>query len=376
MRRLLSFLRPGVIVGPLPVTLVNGTVPDANQVMADFNWIVSQVNANASQGAGAITVNRLYNADMSLAQRIGVGGSLAIAGGTKAYTVDRWQVAAPASGAVTATQIVNPGLPQFNYALRVQRNSGNAATGSVAFAQSMESNDSYALQGQTVTLSFWARAGANFSPAGNTLTAQLWTGTGTDENILTSYTGGAASINGSFSLTNNWARYQASATLPSTMTEYAVSFGFAPTGSAGASDYADVTGVQVEIAAVASSFDFPRLADNIERCQRYYQKSFPLSVAPAQHVASGLVFCYANKAYPAQSSFTLPLLGPMRAAVAATLYNPTAANANVNNHTAGADYTACIGFASPACLVISGNPPSAGAVGDACEVCWSADAEL
>lgn len=34
------------IIGTLPVTLQNGTTADATQVMADFNFIVSQVNAN------------------------------------------------------------------------------------------------------------------------------------------------------------------------------------------------------------------------------------------------------------------------------------------------------------------------------------------
>src|SRR6185369_6154773 len=35
------------IVGALPFTLTNGTTADATQVMADFNSIVSDVNANA-----------------------------------------------------------------------------------------------------------------------------------------------------------------------------------------------------------------------------------------------------------------------------------------------------------------------------------------
>jgi hypothetical protein len=35
------------IIGILPVALANGTTADASQVMADFNYIVNQVNANA-----------------------------------------------------------------------------------------------------------------------------------------------------------------------------------------------------------------------------------------------------------------------------------------------------------------------------------------
>lgn len=40
------------IIGALPVTLSNGTTADATQVMTDFNWIVSQTNANGAALAG------------------------------------------------------------------------------------------------------------------------------------------------------------------------------------------------------------------------------------------------------------------------------------------------------------------------------------
>lgn len=40
------------IIGPLPVTLSNGTEADASQVMTDLNFIVNAVNANA-QPAGS-----------------------------------------------------------------------------------------------------------------------------------------------------------------------------------------------------------------------------------------------------------------------------------------------------------------------------------
>jgi hypothetical protein len=36
------------IIGTLPNTLTNGTTADASQVMADFNYIVNQVNANGT----------------------------------------------------------------------------------------------------------------------------------------------------------------------------------------------------------------------------------------------------------------------------------------------------------------------------------------
>lgn len=51
-----DFFRLAVIVGALPVTLTNGTTADATQVMADLNWLVNQVNANAAPLVGTAMV--------------------------------------------------------------------------------------------------------------------------------------------------------------------------------------------------------------------------------------------------------------------------------------------------------------------------------
>lgn len=40
------------IIGSYPITLANGTLEDANQVMVDFNYVAAQVNANAAQLVG------------------------------------------------------------------------------------------------------------------------------------------------------------------------------------------------------------------------------------------------------------------------------------------------------------------------------------
>ena len=45
-RLIRNYLRLGVIVGPLPNNIIDGTIIDAVPVMANYNWIVNQVNAN------------------------------------------------------------------------------------------------------------------------------------------------------------------------------------------------------------------------------------------------------------------------------------------------------------------------------------------
>ena len=69
------------IIGPFPSTLVNGTVEDANQVQTLLNWIQSQVNSNATGGVGTSARNLIYNGAMQIAQRIGTGGNIVVAGG-------------------------------------------------------------------------------------------------------------------------------------------------------------------------------------------------------------------------------------------------------------------------------------------------------
>ena len=54
-----SFLTLGVIVGALPNNIVNGTTIDAVPVMANYNWIVNQVNANAAPASTAVTTTVL-----------------------------------------------------------------------------------------------------------------------------------------------------------------------------------------------------------------------------------------------------------------------------------------------------------------------------
>jgi hypothetical protein len=65
-----EFLRLGIVINALPNVITNGALIDAVPVMADFNWIVSQVNANASStsdmnaaiAASAAALNTTINA--------------------------------------------------------------------------------------------------------------------------------------------------------------------------------------------------------------------------------------------------------------------------------------------------------------------------
>jgi hypothetical protein len=223
--------------------------------------------------AGTVQANPVLNSAMQVAQR---GTSFAVTAGL--YTLDRWQGYRGVAGSTITRQNTNDttNLPNIQYCARVARNSGNTATNSILLTQDFETVNSIPYAGKTVTLSFYARAGANYSATSNILYGGIITGTGTDQNNTTgSYTGAAASLGVNFNLTTTWQRFSTTGTIPTTSTEMEVKFVFDPTGTAGANDYFEITGVQIDIGSVALPFRTyaATLQGELSACQRYYTRT-------------------------------------------------------------------------------------------------------
>jgi len=195
---------------------------------------------------------------------------------TAAYSADRWACTRAVTGSTITRQLTNDttNLPFIQYCARVQRDSGNSATNSVYLTQSFENVNSTPFIGQTVTMSFYARKGADFS---GSLSVYLASGTGTDQNVNGTWTGNTYVVNQTPTLTTSWARYSYSGTVAATKTQIAAMFVTAPTGTASTNDYFEVTGVQVEIASSASAYS-PNAATfqgELAACQRYYYRITP-----------------------------------------------------------------------------------------------------
>ena len=218
--------------------------------------------------------NAMINGGCEIAQRGTAAVTLTAAG--LLYPVDRI-FAGRSSGTTgaTAQQINSTTLTGFNNAVRVQRTAGNTATNDLYIGQSMESLNSIPLAGKTVTLSFYARAGANFSSSGSALSVRLYSGTGTDQSGLGSgFTGTATPISTSQVITTSWVRYSFTATIATTATQLQFLAFYAPVGTAGAADYFDITGIMLEVGSQVSPF--VRAGLNIQgelaMCQRYCYK--------------------------------------------------------------------------------------------------------
>ena len=263
--------------GDLIAATGSGTVTNL-AVGADGTTLVadSSTSTGLRYTAGTVQANPVLNSAFQVWQR---GTSVAVAANTPTYTADRWCATGQAANeALTVSRQATgdtTNLPFIQYCGRVQRNSGQTGTGAVLFSNNFENINSTPFVGKTVTYSFYARAGANFSATSNTLNALLISGTGTDQNrTSTGWTGETNVASSTATLTTTWQRFTATGTVASTATQLGVYFSYAPTGTAGTNDYFEVTGVQIDIGSVALPFrtNAGTIQGETSACERYYQR--------------------------------------------------------------------------------------------------------
>ena len=210
--------------------------------------------------------NAIINGDMDIWQR---GTSGIVPTSTQPYSADRWE--SYRAGYAAGMSVYRPAGPTgITYAARVQRDVGNTSTANMAFGQPIESMNSTRFAGKNVTLSFWARAGANFSSASSILTAQVTYGTGTDQNYRSGFTGNTVVVSSPVTLTTSWQRFTISGNVSATATQVGVQFSYTPIGTAGAADHFEITGVQLEEGLIATPFEQRPVGLELSLCQRYF----------------------------------------------------------------------------------------------------------
>lgn len=149
-------------------------------------------------------------------------------------------------------------------------------------------------------------------------------------------------------------------------------------GTSGATFY--ITGVQLEKGSTATSFDYLDYGRSLIQCQRYYEKSFDIGTAPAQaSTTTGQATLIAGKAGTGtQYSAYIGYKSQKRDIPSTvTFYNPTNANAQARDYTAGGDCSSTALYVSGTSgftLQAAGN--AATTVGNLIAVQWSSTAEL
>ncbi|AIO75453.1 hypothetical protein [Burkholderia multivorans] len=118
------------IIGTLPAILQNGTTADASQVMADLNYIVNQVNANAMAagtispgslvGIQVLTASGTYTptagATKAIVEAVGGGGA---GGGASSTNSGQWAFGAGGSSGAYGKIFIASGLVTQNVTIGV-----------------------------------------------------------------------------------------------------------------------------------------------------------------------------------------------------------------------------------------------------------------
>jgi uncharacterized membrane protein len=261
------------------VQLSDSTSSTSTTLAATANAVKTTYDLANSAYAGAFTnnfyagKNKVINSAFQIWQR-----GTSIAGATAVnYAADQWQLFRAGTTLTRQATGDTTNLPNIQYCARVQRNSGTTGTAAVLLSQSVETSNAIPYAGRTVTLSFYARKGADYSGASSGMGATVFTGTGTDQNYISGFTGVATAFTFAPTLTSTWQRFTQTGSIASTATELAVNFSYEPVGTAGANDYFEVTGVQLEIGSVATPFQTASgsIGGELALCQRYYYRNAP-----------------------------------------------------------------------------------------------------
>ena len=290
-----------------------------------------------------VNANPVLNSAFQVWQR---GTSFSFPAGTSAangFFADRWQTVTSANQACTVSRIATgdtTNLPNIQYATRYQRNSGQTGLGILTIAQNFETINSIPYAGKTVTLSFYARAGANYSATSSILGVRLASGTGTDQNVFSGFTGSSLPISQNATLTSTWQRFTFTATVPTTSTQLAIYLDFTPTGTAGAADYYDITGIQLEVGSVATPFKTyaGTIQGELAACQRYYFDfaKYQGDWAFAASYSTGTFASYtSNMSYPVEMRTTPTLTISDAASLSGKMSTYNTAGTRTDNVTPG-----------------------------------------
>jgi hypothetical protein len=211
--------------------------------------------------------NKIINGGFDIVQR---AISAALTTSPAYQTVDRFSFLQLTTAAGSSAQVSGSGSGQ-RYALKIGRTAAATATGSIITQYAAETSDSILLAGSPVTFSFMAKVGANYS--GGPLAINVYTGTGTDQSLatLSAWTGNAAPVSTTQSLTTSWAKYYFTGTFGASVSQFGFDMRWTPTGTAGADDNLYITAIQMEKGSIATPFENRPIGVELALCKRYYQ---------------------------------------------------------------------------------------------------------
>lgn len=321
--------------------------------------------------------NRLINGAFDINQR------LVTAPADDAYVHDRWYVLTQSNPITVGTQ-TNPENGQANC---IRLTQSNASAQRMGLAQIIESVNCIDLRALVLSLSGRLRCSSSqalrwavleWTGTANTVTSDVvndWTSTTyTASNFFIAST--AVVAMGSLTPTaNTWTPITETVGVPTSSMNNLIVFVWTE-GTAAQNVTLDIGLMQLEAGGVATPFERRTFAAEVALCQRYYEKSFALTAAPAQNTNTNNVSWTGS--HGAATNFTIPIIFRVvkRTNVTAVTYNPSAANAEARDYVTGTDCSSTTASMQATGGRIFGTTPGGSSAGNPIGVHWSADAEL
>ena len=264
-----------------------------NAIHMDYEAALTQLNSQYA----TVNTNRnilWMNGGLEVWQRgAGASASIAIPGAVERYSADRWYLITDVFQVSSVSAVA--GLVNESYrAAKVQRGAGQTGTTQMSFCYPIDTDELARMRGEKVTISALLRSGANWSATN--VTVKLYVGEGSPTKAGNNG-GNFSSVSTPISVTtaltaNNSIMVTgiSTSTVPTNITQAELQISWTPTGTAGVDDSITVDDVALEVVTTTYSewtimaYDRVPFAQMLEGCKRFYQKTFPYSVAPANAI--------------------------------------------------------------------------------------------
>lgn len=272
----------------------------------------------------SIDKNLVINGSLDFWQR---GTSFSItAPAASRYTADRMFSYVSMSG-MNSTISRQPGQ-NSRFCIRSQRDLGISPVGNLILSQTVETLFARDLAGETITLQFRARKGADYSAAMDVLKVRLSYGSGVmDTNLTTAGFTSPVTVEEDKILTSSFQTFSVSLALPVSATQLGFELIHQTLGTAGANDYFEVEQIQITKGEEKSRFSRAggQYDSELALCERYFEKSYDLEQALGAIVNRGAVFGHASNTdatLGGRVGMWIQFKNTKRAIVTTTSYNP------------------------------------------------------
>ena len=245
----------------------------------------------AAAASPNVLKNRLVNGSFGIAQRGTSFTSTSSLNNDDTYNLDRWFVLSDGNDVVDITQETSTVPTNELTAIALDVETINKKFG---IAQIIEQVNCIGAIGNTVTLSFQAKVSATtkldnvkcaivaWSGTADTVTSDIisaWGAEGTNPTLIANATYENTPVN--LNLTTSYATYSVSAAVDTASTKNIIVFIWSDVTDTTLGDFLYITNTQLEVGSTATPFERRLYGQELQLCQRYYEKSYNVLTAPA-----------------------------------------------------------------------------------------------